>query len=227
VGVAHTDTTEATVDDSPVREPDRHPWRTFGRLVAVVIIAAILYVAFSFAQVLYAARLVQDRRVQAIVVLGAAQYNGVPSPDLASRLSHALVLWRRHLAPLIVVTGGKEPGDVYTEAEAGAMYLAARGVPQANIVRVVQGRDTWQSFTAVEAVLDDRHISRVLLVSDPFHDERIRLMAGDVGLTPSVSPTHTSPIRGVHVIPYYLKETAEVAVGRIIGFRRLSEITHG
>jgi uncharacterized SAM-binding protein YcdF (DUF218 family) len=227
MAVASTDTTEATVVARAVGPPRRHPWRTLRRVVAVVIVAAIAYVAFSFAQVLYAARLVQDRRVQAIIVLGAAQYNGVPSPDLASRLSHALVLWRRHLAPLIVVTGGKEPGDVYTEATAGATYLAARGVPQADIVRVVQGRDTWQSFTAVEAVLDARHITRVLLVSDPFHDERIRLMASAVGLTPFVSPTHTSPIRGTHVIPYYLKETAEVAVGRIIGFRRLSEITHG
>jgi uncharacterized SAM-binding protein YcdF (DUF218 family) len=225
--VAHTDTTEPSVVGSARSAPRRRRWKPIWRVIAAVLAAAILYVAFSLAQVVYAARLVQDRRVQAIVVLGAAQYNGVPSPDLASRLSHALVLWRRHLAPVIVVTGGKEPGDVYTEAAAGAMYLAARGVPQADIVRVVQGRDTWQSFTAVEAVLDQRHISRVLLVSDPFHDERIRLMAGDVGLTPYVSPTHSSPIRGVHVIPYYLKETAEVAVGRIIGFRRLSEITHG
>jgi uncharacterized SAM-binding protein YcdF (DUF218 family) len=195
------------------------------RVVSFVVAAVVVYVAVSFAQVAWAARLVQDRRTQAIVVLGAAQYNGVPSPDLAARLSHALTLWRDHRAPVIVVTGGKQPGDVYTEAAAGAMYLAARGVPQAAILRVVQGRDTWQSLTAVTAVLDARHIKIVLLVSDPFHDERIRLMSGALGLTAYVSPTHTSPIRGVHVVPYYVKETVEVAVGRIIGWRRLSEIT--
>ena len=196
------------------------------RIVALVVVACVLYVAVSLGQVIYASRLVQDRPVQAIVVLGAAQYNGVPSPDLASRLNQALALWRDHLAPVIVTVGGKEPGDVYTEAAAGGMYLAARGVPQADLVRVVQGRDTWQSLTAVTAVLEQRRITRVLLVSDPFHDERIRLMAGALGLAPLVSPTHDSPIRGTAVIPYYAKETAEVAVGRIIGWRRLSELTH-
>jgi uncharacterized SAM-binding protein YcdF (DUF218 family) len=137
------------------------------------------------------------------------------------------VLWRDHLAPVIVVTGGKEPADVYTEAAAGANYLTARGVPQSDILRVIQGRDTWQSLTAVAAVLQARHLSSVLLVSDPFHDERIRLMAGDLGLAAYVSPTHTSPIKGIHVVPYYVKEIGEVAVGRIIGFRRVSELTHG
>ncbi len=197
------------------------------RLVGLAVGAVVVYLAVSLGQVVYAAHLVQDRDADAIVVLGAAQYNGVPSPDLASRLSHALSLWRRHLAPLIVVTGGKEPGDTYTEAAAGAMYLAARGVPQADIVRVVQGRNTWQSLTAVDAVLDDRKATTVLLVSDPFHEERVRLMAGALGLKAYVSPTPTSPIRGIHVVPYYLKESVEVAAGRIVGWRHLSEMTRG
>lgn len=214
-----------------VRDPPKARWRRWLtsplRLLLLAVLACVLYLGVTTAQVIYAAHLVQNRKVQAIVVLGAAQYNGVPSPDLAARLSHALVLWRDHLAPVIVVTGGKEPADVYTEAAAGAIYLTARGVPQSDILRVIQGRDTWQSLTAVAAVLQARHLSTVLLVSDPFHDERIRLMAGELGLTAYVSPTHTSPISGIHVVPYYVKEIGEVAVGRIIGFRRLSELTHG
>ncbi len=185
----------------------------------------VVYVVVTLAQVLWAARLDQARPVQAIVVLGSAQYNGVPSPDLEARLSHALALWRRGLAGHVVCTGGKEPGDNYTEAEAEADWLSARGVPRKSLVRVMQGRDTWQSLTAVAAALHALRITTVLLVSDPFHDERIRLMSASLGLTSYVSPTRTSPIRSLALVPYFAKETVEVAVGRIIGFRRLSEIT--
>jgi uncharacterized SAM-binding protein YcdF (DUF218 family) len=201
--------------------------RWVARTAAVAAVGLVAYLAVTSVQVWAAAHRHQDRRVEAIVVLGAAQYNGVPSPDLEARLSHALALWRAGLAPAIVVTGSKEPGDRYTEATAGATWLADHGVPQRAIIRVVQGRDTWQSLSAVAAVLEARHERRVLLVSDPFHDERIILMSDSVGLAPLVSPTATSPIRGTAVLPYYAKETLEVAVGRVIGFRRLSELTHG
>ncbi|MHB1930407.1 MAG: YdcF family protein [Acidimicrobiales bacterium] len=196
-----------------------------GRLAAVVVGGGIVYVLVCLAQVLWAAGLDQARPAQAIVVLGSAQYNGIPSPDLEARLSHVLALWRRGLSRHIVCSGGKEPGDHYTEAEAEADWLAARGVPRTSLLVVVQGRDTWQSLAAVAAVLQARGITTVLLVSDPFHDERIRLMSASLGLTPYVSPTRTSPIRGLALVPYYAKEALEVAVGRIIGFRRLSQIT--
>jgi uncharacterized SAM-binding protein YcdF (DUF218 family) len=179
------------------------------------------YLLFNLGQVWWASRQNQARPAQAIVVLGAAQYNGVPSPDLRARLDHAVALWRANLAPVVVVTGGKEPGDIYTEASAGADYLRANGVPSADIVLETTGRDSWQSLAAAATLLEARHLRRVLLVSDPFHDERIALMASELGLTPYVSPTRTSPIRGMAVVPYFAKETVEVALGRIIGFRRL------
>ena len=194
----------------------------------VVLAAAglvVAYLLFNFAQVWWASRLNQARPAQAIVVLGAAQYNGVPSPDLRARLDQALLLWRAGLAPVVVVTGGKEPGDAYTEATAGATYLEASGVPPADIVAEGTGRNSWQSLVAAASMLGGRHATRVLLVSDPFHDKRIALMAGELGLTPYVSPTRTSPIRGVAVIPYFAKETVEVALGRIIGFRRLTGVS--
>jgi uncharacterized SAM-binding protein YcdF (DUF218 family) len=188
----------------------------------MVLVALVVgYLGVTLVQVWLASRQNQAQPAQAIIVLGAAQYNGVPSPDLRARLDHVLILWKDKLAPTVVVTGGKEPGDVYTEATASANYLAAHGVPQADILREVQGRDSWESLAASAAFLKARGIRRVLLVSDPFHDERISLMAGELGLTSYVSPTRTSPIRGTAVVPYFAKETVEVAIGRIIGFRRL------
>jgi uncharacterized SAM-binding protein YcdF (DUF218 family) len=186
----------------------------------VVLACGVVYLAVTFSQVWLASRKDQARPVQAIVVLGAAQYDGRPSPVLAARLDHVLLLWNRHLAPVVVVTGGKEPGDQYTEATASADYLETRGVPDADILREVSGRDSWQSLSAAARFLEARHIDTVLLVSDPFHDERLLAMSSELGLHGFVSPTRTSPITGIHVLPYMGRETVAVAVGRIIGFRR-------
>jgi uncharacterized SAM-binding protein YcdF (DUF218 family) len=181
----------------------------------------LAYLLITLVQVWWASRQDQARPAQAIIVLGSAQYNGVPSPDLKARLDHALSLWKRGLASIIVVTGGKEPGDLYTEASASADYLSGMGVPPSRILREDGGRDSWQSLSATADFLKARGEIRVILVSDPFHDERISLMADELGLTPYVSPTRTSPIRGLSVVPYFAKETIEVAIGRVFGFRRL------
>jgi uncharacterized SAM-binding protein YcdF (DUF218 family) len=135
------------------------------------------------------------------------------------------MLWQARLAPLVVVAGGKQAGDVYTEASAGASYLEAKGIPPADVVREGTGRNSWQSLAAAATMLEARHATRVLLVSDPFHDERIALMASELGLTPYVSPTRTSPIRGMAAIPFFAKETVEVAIGRIVGFQRLTGVS--
>jgi uncharacterized SAM-binding protein YcdF (DUF218 family) len=194
------------------------------RVVLAAVGIAMVYLAVTFVQVWEAARQDQARPVEAIVVLGAAQYNGVPSPDLRSRLDHAYDLWNRHLSDVIVVTGGKQPGDRFTEATAGADYLAARGVPQSAILREVSGRNSWQSLESAAAFLMARQRFTVLLVSDPFHDKRIALMAGELGLTPYLSPTRTSPLGTRAEAANYVKETGEVAVGRIIGFRHLVDL---
>lgn len=201
--------------------------RQLVRVAAVIVALMVLYVAANFVSVWWASTRNQTGKVQAIVVLGAAQYNGVPSADLAARLSHALTLYRDGVAPVVVVTGGKAPGDRFTEAETGADWLAARGVPQNDILREVDGRDTWESLDATAAFLHRRGIRTVVLVSDPFHDERLKLIADEVGLKPHLSPTTTSPIHGFSLVPYYVKETLEVSVGRITGFRALSHVDHG
>jgi uncharacterized SAM-binding protein YcdF (DUF218 family) len=191
------------------------------RVLLAVVGAAVAYLGVTWVQVWHESRSDQARPVQAIVVLGAAQYNGRPSPVLKARLDHAYQLWRRRLSDKIVVTGGKQPGDRFTEATASAEYLGHLGVPDQDVLREVSGRNSWQSLASAAAFLRAQKRSSVLLVSDPFHNKRIELMARELGLQPYVSPTRSSPIRGVSEAVYFGKETVEVALGRVVGFRRM------
>jgi uncharacterized SAM-binding protein YcdF (DUF218 family) len=202
------------------------PLKLAVKMLGVILAAAILYLTVTYVQVWLASRKDEARPAQAIIVLGSAQYNGTPSPDLQARLDHAYDLWKRGLAPTLVVTGGRQAGDRFTEATAEANYLLTRGVPDASILREVNGKDTWDSLAAAATFLKQRGIRRVLLVSDPFHDARISAMAGELGLTGYVSPTRTSPITGVNNIEHLGKEAVEVALGRIVGFRRLMGVGH-
>jgi uncharacterized SAM-binding protein YcdF (DUF218 family) len=144
--------------------------------------------------VLTTATVDERRPADAIVVLGAAQYNGRPSPVLQARLDHALTLYRADLAPRIVVTGGVGRGDVESEAKVGKRYLTARGVPAAAVVLEAEGRSTGESMTAVAAWARKSKVSTVILVSDPFHMARLRVEARRTGITGYLSPTTTSPI---------------------------------
>src|SRR5207248_5931118 len=190
------------------------------KVVAGLVAAIVFYVIVTFAQVWLASRRDSAHKAQAIVVFGAAQYNGRPSEVLKARLDHAVDLYQRRVAPYIVVTGGKQPGDNFTEATASADYLHAKGVPDSDILREVSGHSSWQSLASTAAFLKVRHIKDVILVSDPFHSLRIGGMASELGLDASTSPTRTSPITGFDAATYMGRETLAVAVGRIVGFRR-------
>jgi uncharacterized SAM-binding protein YcdF (DUF218 family) len=208
----------------PVLPPRRWPRRVaIGAAVAVAI--GIVYYAITLYQVHATGRSDQARTVDAIVVLGAAQYDGRPSPQLAARLDHAVELWDRGLARVVVVTGGNQPGDRFTEAEASANYLIDRGVPAESILQESSGHSTYASLDNAAALLRQRGLYRVLLVSDPFHSLRARLIAQELGLVAYVSPTRTSPVRGAAAFRRELQEAAGIAVGRVIGFRRLLSIT--
>src|SRR5204862_6154042 len=100
-------------------------------------------------------------------------------------------------------------------------YLAGQGVPQASVLRENQGRNSWDSLAAAARILKEQGRQRVILVSDPFHSARIAAMARELGLRPLVSPTRTSPITGFDRLQHMAKESVEVALGRIVGFRRL------
>ncbi len=169
--------TGGAVDDTaPVSAPRRR-WGVGRRLLAVVaglLVVLVAYYGVCLYQVWRSARSDEARPADAIVVLGAAQYNGRPSPVLAARLDHALELWKEGYAKRIVVTGGKRPGDRFTEATASADYLIARGVPDADILREVQGRTTWESLAATARILRNRDLRSVLVVSDPYHSMRAR-----------------------------------------------------
>jgi uncharacterized SAM-binding protein YcdF (DUF218 family) len=190
------------------------------RVVLGIVGVLVLYLGVTFVQVWLASRQDNAQPAQAIVVFGTAQYNGEPSAVLKARLDHAISLYRRKLAPVVVVTGGRQPGDRFTEATASANYLSAHGVPDGDVLREVSGQSSWQSLAATASFLKERGIKRVLLVSDPFHSFRIGAMADELGLEGHASPTKSSPISGFSAAKYMVRETAAVAVGRIIGYRR-------
>ena len=162
-------------------------------LAAVVLVPLLLYLLALLA-VWFASGQDQRRPVDAIVVLGAAQYNGKPSPVLRARLDHALTLYQEGLAPTMVVTGGIGEGDRVSEATVGRQYLVAHGVPDSAVVVRPEGRSTQASIQSVAEYAGEHAIHRVLLVSDPFHMLRLRLEAGRTSLQAFTSPTRTSPI---------------------------------
>jgi uncharacterized SAM-binding protein YcdF (DUF218 family) len=196
-------------------------------VIGLLVVVGLLFAFYAAAlyDVWSTSRHDEARPVDAIVVLGAAQYDGRPSPQLAARLDHALDLYGRGLAPRIFLTGGKQPLDRFTEAASEARYLQDRGVPASALLREDQGRTSWESLTAVAEQLKGAGLRSVLLVSDPYHSARIKGMATELGLKAYVSPTHTSPVTGVSAFRHMLKEGAGVAAARVIGWDRLTSWT--
>lgn len=180
-----------------------------------------MYFSATFVQVWWVGRSDGARPTEAIVVMGAAQYDGRPSPQLAARLDHAAELYAEGVAPVVVVTGGKQPGDRFTEAEASAAYLEDAGVPATSLLQETTGQTSYESLDNVASLLTARGVDDVVLVSDPFHSLRIRLIAEELGLRAATSPTRTSPVRGRSEFVKELKEAGGVALGRLIGFSHL------
>jgi uncharacterized SAM-binding protein YcdF (DUF218 family) len=167
----------------------------------------------AFFSVLAVSRQEQARPVPAIVVLGAAQYNGKPSPVLKARLDHAAALYADSVAPILVLTGGVATGDKTSEAEAAAAYLSKR-VPPVALVVLPAGRSTEESVAAAAEWCRGYGITEIVVVSDPFHMLRVRLEARRQGLVAWTSPTRTSPISAhlARELPYLMAEAAKVLV---------------
>lgn len=185
-------------------------------LVGTLLTAAIILGGTMF-RVWQTARVDGDRPVDAVVVLGAAQYDGEPSPILAARLRHAVALYQEGLAPRIVTVGGNRAGDEYTEAEAGTRYLERNGVPAGAITTVAEGADTLGSLKAVAARASRDGWSSALIVSDPWHSLRARTMARDSGLEAWTSPTRSGPVVQTRETQarYILRETAALLYYRL------------
>ena len=194
--------------------------RWFRRFVGLLLAALLLYLAVTAAQVYQASSTDQRDPTDAILVLGAAQYDGRPSPALQRRLEHALSLYQSGVAPRIVLTGSKRPADRFTEAYAGYKYLIQAGVPEKDLILVDTGSSSWESLAAAKRILKRENINEVTLVSDSYHNRRLQSIARELGISERVSPT-----RGTPTMQQVVGEAARISVGQILGYRRLFNAT--
>ena len=198
------------------------------RVVGLLVAISSLYGSINLAQVWWVGRSDQATAVDAIVVLGVAQYDGRPSPQLQARLDHALTLLLEGASPLVITTGGNQPGDRFTEAETSANYLIKGLGIDYQAVEILQennGSTTRESLIGVRDIMQSRGLHSVLIVTDPYHSLRSRLIAQDLGLVAYVSPTRTSPLQGASAASRHVREALGVAVAHLIGFSNLERLT--
>jgi uncharacterized SAM-binding protein YcdF (DUF218 family) len=197
----------------------RHPIVT---VLAVIVLGVAGLLAWTATAVWQAAHTDDARRIghaDAIAVLGAAQYGGRPSPVLIGRLEQAALLYREGIAPRLLLLGGKRPGDITTEAESERQWLLARAIPDDALIVVPTGNDTIQSLRAAAALMRTNHWTTVFLVSDPWHNLRIRRMASDLGLRAYVSATWHSAARSQWTrLSGYTRETFAYLRYRLLGY---------
>jgi len=167
--------------------------RVLGRYLAGTLLVAVLIVVGVGWRVVQVGHRDEHAPADAIVVLGAAQYNGRPSAVYAARLDHAADLFRSRVAPHILTVGGGQQGDRLTEGEAGRQYLLQSGIPAGALMAVGVGSDTLVSLRATARVLDRHRWRSAVLVTDPWHAERCRLIAADLGLSVQVSSVDRGP----------------------------------
>lgn len=194
-------------------------------VVLGVVVSAVVYGIINFTSVIVVGSRDNGETADAIVVMGAAQYDGRPSPQLAARLDHAKALWDEKRAPLIAVTGGKLEGDRFTEAQASRMYLIDAGVPESVIIAEDVGTATWDSVVALAPVLRDNNVQSVIVVTDPYHEQRSVLSFRQIGVSASASATNTSPLSGGTLIRRTIREALGISLGRIVGFDTLFDLT--
>lgn len=185
-----------------------------------LVVLVGLYFAVTFVQVWWAGRSHDPPPSSAIIVMGAAQWNGKPSPVLAARLDHAAELYQQGTAGTIIVTGGKQAGDRVTQGFTGYDYLRRKGVPDSAIKVEVGGTNTYEELSASALIVRNAGLGDdVIVVSDPYHLMRAEGIAAEVGLdaTGSAADTGATPAQ-------YARETLAVGLGRLIGYGRLSRL---
>ncbi|MES2210716.1 MAG: YdcF family protein [Chloroflexota bacterium] len=164
------------------------------RILLAVLLGATLVAGWTVFRIEEQGARDEQRRADAIVVLGAAQYNGRPSPVLEARLRHAVDLYGAGVAPLLIVTGGKAAGDRTTEASAARAWAVEHGVPASVILAEDRGRTTLESLEAVSEILRGRGLTTAVFVSDRTHMLRVLRIATDQGVVALGSPTTTGPV---------------------------------
>jgi uncharacterized SAM-binding protein YcdF (DUF218 family) len=173
----------------------RHPLFTATVVILLFALGGLLATAVAVWRAAHHDEASRRNRADAIVVLGAAQYDGRPSPVFRGRLDHAVLLFEDDFADLIIVLGAGQPGEGFTEAQAGAEYLMGEGVPGEAVIPSPRGQTTWESLRAAAEVMDQEGLGSAFLVSDPWHNLRIRRMARDLGIEGYVSATWQSAAR--------------------------------
>ncbi|WP_433209102.1 YdcF family protein [Nocardia sp. CA-107356] len=187
-------------------------------VIGAILIGAVLVGGTAF-RVWQVARIDDYSKADAIVVLGAAQYSGTPSTVFEARLDQAYKLFKAGVAPRVITVGGKQDGDLYTEAASGKNYLQERGIPGDRILAVETGSDTLRSIEAVAMAMSARELSSAVLVSDPWHSLRTRTMARDAGLEAWTAPTRTGPA-------VYTRESQAHGIARETGALLWYQLTH-
>ena len=209
--------TDAPTDPPPASPPRRRHW--LRKTVVALLALAVAYVGVTTFQVWRASKWDRTGAADAAVVLGAAQYDGRPSEVYEGRLDHAAELYDDGLVGTVVLTGAGAEGDRFTEAYSGLTYLRGVGIPEVDLLVVDDGSSTWESLAAAQRVLADRDLDQVLLVSDPYHSLRLEEIAEEVGMSAGVSPT-----AGQAGVSQFVRESGLVSVGRVIGYRRLTNL---
>lgn len=201
-----------------MRFPRRHPIVALVLLGIFAVFAVVLGTGLAVWRAAHNDEARRVDRVDLIAVLGAAEYDTRPSPVLEGRLEHAVVLYRRHFAERILTLGGRQPGDVTTEAQAAASWLVDHGVPATAVAAQPVGNDTLESVKAAVSYMRANGLRSVFLVSDPWHNLRIRRMARDQGATAYVSATWTSAARTRTTrLEGYVRETFAYLDYRLFG----------
>jgi uncharacterized SAM-binding protein YcdF (DUF218 family) len=173
----------------------RHPVLVTVAAVAAAIVIAVAATGVAVWRAAHTDDASHVDRVDVILVLGAAQYNGDPSPVFEGRLRHAELLFEEGRADTILVLGGGAPGDRSTEAESGRNWLVSEGVPSASVVASPVGTTTLESLRAAATWMADRGLDSAFLVSDPWHNLRMKRMASDLGIEAYASATWQSAAR--------------------------------
>jgi len=191
----------------PVRTRRRRTGRRFAAFVTVVAGLTLALPAGAVADVFRWAGTDDRSSTDAIVVLGAAQYQGAPSPVLANRLAHAHELFEDGVSDTIITVGGFQPGDITSEAQAGKEELVAEGLRRRQVIALPFGEDTAESMEAVAAIAASQGLRSITIVTDPAHSARAHALASSLGLTAHVSPTQEGP--GTEITgEYLLRESA-------------------
>jgi uncharacterized SAM-binding protein YcdF (DUF218 family) len=196
------------------------------KTVAALVVLVLLLLLFVAGRVWWVARQDDRRASDAIVVLGAAQFNGRPSSVFTARLVHARDLWKEHIAPVVITVGGGQPGDRITEADAGRTWLTQHGVPASQIAAVSTGSDTLSSVRAVSIKMAQEHWTTAVVVTDPWHSLRAGTMADDAGIDAVTSPTRQGPAvrtRGVE-LRYIARETLAYVYYKL--FHKSADLAH-